>query len=64
MHQLLERFAELGVEDRVDDGVHEAVDIAQPRGQNEGSDPGLALPPQLGTHCVHDVAREEGYPAK
>lgn len=64
MHQLLEGFAEFGVEDGVDDGVHEAVDVPQPGGQDESCDPGLALPPQLGAHRVHDVAREEGHPAK
>lgn len=64
MHQLLEGFAELGIEDGVDDRVHETVDVAQPGGEDEGGDPGLALPPQFGTHGVHNIAREEGHPAK
>lgn len=63
VHQLLEGLPELGVENGVYHGVDEAVHVAEPCGQDEGSHPRLTLPPQFGAHGVHYVAREERHPA-
>lgn len=64
MHDLLEGLAELGIEDRVDHRVHEAVDVAQPGGQHVGGEARPAVLLELGAHGVHDVAGEEGQPAE
>lgn len=62
VHYLFERFPKLGIEDRVDDRIHEAVHVAQPGGQNEDRHSGPAVRIQFGTDGVHDVAREKGHP--
>lgn len=63
VHNLFERFPKLGIEDRVDDRIHEAVHVAQPGGQNEDRHSGPAVRIQFGADGVHDVAREKGHPA-
>src|SRR6218665_454513 len=54
----LERLAELSVEDAVDDGVHRAVDVAEPRedGEDERRD-------TVAAEGAEDVDGEEGDPA-
>lgn len=58
VQDLQEGLAELNVEGRVDDGVHGAVDIAQPRegAVQDGRDVALTV-------YVQDVGDEEGQPA-
>lgn len=63
VHNLFERFPKLGIEDRVDDRIHEAVHVAQPGGQNEDRHSGPAVRIQFGADGVHDVACEKGHPA-
>lgn len=63
MHNLLESFPKLRIEDRVDDGIHEAVHVAEPGGQYEDRHPWSAVRIQFRTDGVHDVAREKGNPA-
>lgn len=62
-HQFLERLPELRVENRVDDGVHEAVHVPQPSRQQEHGDPGGTVLGHLGAEGVEDVTREERNPA-
>lgn len=54
----LERFAELCIENRINDGVERGIGVAQPGEYLEGlaADAGLA-------ECRHDVHAEEGNPA-
>lgn len=58
MQDLHEGLAELDVEGRVDDGVHGAVDIAQPRegAVQDGRDVAITV-------YIQDVGDEEGQPA-
>lgn len=58
MENLHEGLAELDVEGRVDDGVHGAVDIAQPREGAVQDRWDVAI-----TVNVQDVCDEEGQPA-
>lgn len=62
MHDLFECFAELWVEDRIDDGIDKAVDVAQPGGEYKD---GNAWPPvyvEHGTDGICDITREERHP--
>lgn len=54
----LERFAELCIENRINDGVERGIGVAQPGEDLEGlaADAGLA-------ECRHDIHAEEGNPA-
>jgi len=61
--QLAEGLAEFGVEHSVYYGIHETVHVAQPGGDDERCDAGLAILRQLRADGVHDVASEEGHPA-
>lgn len=63
MHDLLESLSKFGIEDCVNHRVHEAVHVAQPRGENEDGHPGTAVRVQFRANRVHDVAREERHPA-
>lgn len=58
MEDLHEGFPELDVEGRVDDGVHSAVDVAQPREGAVQDRRNVAV-----TVNVQDVCDEEGQPA-
>ncbi len=58
-----EGLAELEVEDGVNDGIDERVDVAQPGGQMEGHPSRLAIAFKFGANGVHNVAREERHPA-
>lgn len=60
----LERFSELGIENRVNNGIDDAVHVTEPRGQHEGgcAETTVRLL-KLDTYSVDDVAREEGHPA-
>ena len=58
-----EGFAELHVEDSVNDRVDEGVDVTQPCRQLEDHDSRCAIQLQLSTDGVHDIAREERHPA-
>lgn len=62
-HKFTEGLSEFGVEDGVNDGIDETVHVTEPRGDNEGRYTWLTGHRQLVAHCVHDVAREEWYPA-
>lgn len=64
MHDLLESLAKLRIEYRIDNGIDEAIDVAQPSGKHEGRQTRPAVFGELGAHGVHDVAREEWQPAK
>ena len=59
----LEGLAELEIEDGVNDGIDERVDVAQPSGELEGRPARLAVALELGANGVQDVAREERDPA-
>lgn len=59
----LEGLAELEIEDGVNDGIDERVDVAQPSGELEGRPARLAVALELGANGVQDVAREERNPA-
>ena len=61
---LLERLPELGIKNRVNDGIGDAVQVTQPSRQHEGRGAESAVRLlQLDTDGVDDVAREEGHPA-
>lgn len=64
MHDLLEGLAKLRIEYRIDNGIDEAIDVAQPCGKHEGRQTRPAVFVELGAHGVHDVAREEWQPAE
>uniref|UniRef100_A0A182IWB8 Uncharacterized protein n=1 Tax=Anopheles atroparvus TaxID=41427 RepID=A0A182IWB8_ANOAO len=64
VHNLFERLAELWVEDGVNDGIDEAVHVAEPRGQDENRHAWPTILVELGAHCVHDVTGEKWHPAK
>lgn len=61
--QLAEGLAEFGVEHSVYYGIHEAVHVAEPGGDDERCDTRLTILRQLRADRVHDVAGEEGHPA-
>lgn len=63
VHDLLERLAELRIEDGVDDRVDEAVHVAEPGGENERGHARRTVQPEDGAHGVHYVAREKRHPA-
>lgn len=62
-HKFTEGLSEFGVEDGVNNGIDETVHVTEPRSDNEGRDTWLTVHCQLVAHCVHNVAREERYPA-
>lgn len=65
VHDLLERFAELRIEDGVDHRIDEAVHVAQPRGDDERVHARTAVGLlQLRAQGVQHVAREERHPAE
>ena len=59
-----EGFAELHIEDCVDNGIDEGVDVTQPWRQLKGHKSRRAIQLQFWTYGVHDIAREERHPAK
>ena len=60
---LLERLSELGIENRVNNRIDDAVQVAKPRRQHEGRRTEATVRFfQLDTHGVDDVASEEGDP--
>lgn len=61
--QLAEGLTEFGVEHSVYYGIHEAVHVAQPRGDDERGDTRLTILCQLCADRIHNVASEEGHPA-
>lgn len=63
VHNLLESFAEFRIENGVDNGIDEAVHVAQPGGEDECGQTGIAVHAQFGAECVQHVAGEEGHPA-
>lgn len=63
VHDLLEGLPKLRIEYCIDDGIHEAVHVAKPRGQDEDRHSGPAVRIQFCTDGVQDVGREEGHPA-
>lgn len=63
MHDLLEGLPELRIEYRVDDRIHEAVHVSEPRGQDEDRHAWPTVRIQFRTDGVLDVAREEWNPA-
>ncbi|CAH2090041.1 unnamed protein product [Euphydryas editha] len=58
------RLPELRVEDGVNDGVEERVDVAQPRGQDEDSDSRGMVKTEFGANRIQDGACEERCPAE
>lgn len=62
-HQFFEGFTKLGVEDGVDDRIHETIHVAQPCGEQECCHTGLTGKIKFAAHRIHDVAREERHPA-
>lgn len=61
--QLAEGLTEFGVEHSVYYGIHKAVHITQPGGDDESCNTRLTGLRQFRADCIHDVAGEEGYPA-
>lgn len=63
MHDFFESLAELWIEDRIDDGIDEAVDVAQPCGEYERGDAWSPVYVKHGTDGISDITREEWHPA-
>lgn len=63
VHNLFESFPKLGIEDRVNYGVDEAVHVAQPSGQYEDRHSGPTVRIQFRAHGVQDVCGEKRHPA-
>lgn len=61
--QLAEGLTEFGVEHSVYYGIHKAVHITQPGGDDESCDTGLTGLRQFCADCIHNVTGEEGNPA-
>ena len=66
--QLLEGSPELYIEDGVDKGIEEAVDVTQPNKEGEEHGVEVALRPReevvSDADGIHDVDGEEGHPAE
>lgn len=58
----LEGLAEFQIENGVDDGVDERVDVAEPRRQVEGDDSRLAIAFEFRANRVQYITGEERYP--
>lgn len=63
VHDLFERFAKFRIEDGVDDGIDEAIHVAQPGGQDERGQTGIAVHAEFRAQCVEHVACEKRHPA-
>lgn len=58
-HDLLEGLTELRIEDSVDDRIHEAIDVAEPCGEDESGHARTAVLIEFSAHRLHDVTGEE-----
>lgn len=63
-HELLERLSKLRIEYRVDNWIHEAVHVSQPRGQDESLHARRTVFVQFVAYRVQDVTREKRHPTK